>query len=148
MIHVALLAHRALNVALSAVLCVEFGAWIQPVRAAIPSFWDSFVIASYLGDSASALDVGVSAVLTIGKMQGGAAVLEARQYAHRSMPHVIVVDFIFDNTAGATPLVSNISQPGAWGGALPWQPCSAGGVPRRTLPHPCKHSVCWGRDYR
>lgn len=95
-----------------------------PVRADIPSFWDGFEIGSYLGGGASALDVGVSAVYSIGAMAGGpaggdgSATLEARRYAHRSLPHVVGVDFTFNNSGTAT-LLSNISQPGSWGGSAP-----------------------------
>jgi hypothetical protein len=50
---------------------------------------------------------------------GGAAAttvtLETRSYAHRSMPHVLGVDFTFNNSAGTAPLVSNIAQPRSWG---------------------------------
>jgi hypothetical protein len=88
----------------------------EPVRADIPSFWDGFVIGSYEGDFASALDVGVSAVYSIGKL-GGSGSVEARRYAHRSMPHVVGVDFTFNNSAGTSTLISNISQPNSWGRA-------------------------------
>ena len=57
----------------------------EPQRADLPSFWDGFVIESYGGDFASALDVGVSAVYSVGALPGGGS-LEARRYAHRSMP--------------------------------------------------------------
>ena len=95
---------------------LDFGDAQAPVRADIPSFWDSFVVGSYLGDFASALDVGVSVVYSVGALEGGGT-LEARRYAHRSMPHVVGVDFTFNNTAGTTTLLSNISQPTSWGQA-------------------------------
>ena len=86
----------------------------ENVRADIPSFWDNLLIDGYLGDFASALDVGVSAVYSIGALRGGGT-LEARRYAHRSMAHVVGVDFFFNNTAGSAALLSNISQPASWG---------------------------------
>jgi trehalose/maltose hydrolase-like predicted phosphorylase len=54
-------------------------------------------------------------VYSIGALSGGEATLETRRYAHRSMPHVVGIDFTFNNTAGTTTLVSNISQPSSWG---------------------------------
>jgi hypothetical protein len=90
----------------------------EPVRADIPSFWDGFVIESnnrkIPGDFASALDVGISAVYSIGGLPGGGS-LETRKYAHRSMPHVVGVDFTFNNSASTTALTSTISQPSSWG---------------------------------
>ena len=86
----------------------------ENVRADIPSFWDNLLIDGYLGDFASALDVGVSAVYSVGALRGGGT-LEARRYAHRSMAHVVGVDFLFNNTAGSAALLSNISQPASWG---------------------------------
>lgn len=86
----------------------------ENVRADIPSFWDNLLVDGYLGDFASALDVGVSVVYSVGALQGGGT-LETRRYAHRSMPHVVGVDFTFNNTAGTSPLLSNISQPASWG---------------------------------
>ena len=87
---------------------------IQPQRAAIPSFWDGYEIGGATGDYAAGLDVGVSAVYSIGMLPGRASVV-ARKYAHRGLPHVMGVDFTFNNSAGAEALESNISQPGSWG---------------------------------
>jgi hypothetical protein len=86
----------------------------ENVRADIPSFWDNLLVDGYLGDFASALDVGVSVVYAVGALKGGGT-LETRRYAHRSMPHVVGVDFTFNNTVGTGPLLSNISQPTSWG---------------------------------
>ena len=86
----------------------------EPVRADMPSFWDGAAVEGYLGDFAEAIDVGSSAVFTVGALRGGGT-LETRRYAHRSMPHVLVMDFTF-NASGGTAVRSNISAvPGSWG---------------------------------
>jgi hypothetical protein len=51
------------------------------VFRSIPSFWDGWAVAGYGGDFAAALDVGVSAVYSVGGM-GGGATMEARRYVH------------------------------------------------------------------
>eukprot|EP01079_Euglenida_sp_SAG-EU17-18_P011435 gene11435-2080_t len=100
----------------------------EPVRATIPSFWDGYTLQGYkcnphlqhptltgsCGDYAAAIDTGVSAVYSLGAFPPGASVL-TRKYAHRKMPHLIVIEWTFDNSNGSTPLISSISQPQAWG---------------------------------
>ena len=88
----------------------------EPVRAAIPSFWDGYQIGGYGGDYAAGLDVGKSAVYSVGAMPGKASVV-ARKFAHRGTPHVIAVDFTFNNSASTMPIASNISLPASWGSA-------------------------------
>ena len=62
------------------------------------------------------LEQCVSAVYSVGDVGSEGATVVARKYAHRSMPHVMGIDFTFDNSKGTTALTTTISgDPKTWG---------------------------------
>ena len=69
------------------------------------------------------------------------------------MPHLMGVDFIFNNTAGVDPLLTNITQPTAWGSsngtisthATVWVSTNTVRRRRRRHCHCCEH---WLQDLR